>query len=72
MAELDVIEKRPIAPTENGVNINDDHIAIDHVAEQKVVHKLDRHIVPMIMLLYLFSFLDRRVSLRLICNSSQG
>lgn len=27
--------------------------------EKKLVRKLDRHIIPVIMLLYLFSFLDR-------------
>ncbi|KAI4250361.1 MAG: hypothetical protein L6R42_008736, partial [Xanthoria sp. 1 TBL-2021] len=32
---------------------------IDHVAEKKLVRKLDLHIIPFIMLLYLFSFLDR-------------
>ena len=32
---------------------------IDHVAEKKLVRKLDLHIVPVIMLLYLLSFLDR-------------
>ncbi|KAK1672166.1 major facilitator superfamily transporter [Colletotrichum godetiae] len=31
----------------------------DSIAEQKVVRKLDMHIVPLVMLLYLFSFLDR-------------
>lgn len=35
---------------------------IDHVAEQKLVRKLDLHIVPIVMLLYLFSFLDRQVN----------
>lgn len=32
---------------------------IDYVAERKLVRKLDRWIVPPVMLLYLFSFLDR-------------
>ncbi|KAL8943064.1 MAG: hypothetical protein Q9211_001117 [Gyalolechia sp. 1 TL-2023] len=32
---------------------------IDHVAEKKLVRKLDLFIIPIIMLLYLFSFLDR-------------
>ena len=68
MAE--VIEKRTLAPTNNGVH--DDNIEIDHVAEQKLIHKLDRHIVPMIMLLYLFSFLDRRVFLSLILHRTYG
>lgn len=38
-------------------------IEIDHVAEKKLVRKLDLYIVPIVMLLYLFSFLDRQVSL---------
>lgn len=32
---------------------------IDHVAEKKLVRKLDLFIIPITMLLYLFSFLDR-------------
>jgi hypothetical protein len=32
---------------------------IDHVAEAILVRKLDRYIVPPVMLLYLVSFLDR-------------
>ncbi|KAK4942565.1 hypothetical protein LTR10_017694 [Elasticomyces elasticus] len=37
----------------------DGSIQIDYAAEQKLVRKLDLHIMPLIMLLYLFSFLDR-------------
>ena len=70
MANLKAIEKRPTPTTDNGAD--DDNIEIDHVAEQKLVRKLDRHIVPMIMLLYLFSFLDRQVFLRLIWKSNYG
>lgn len=33
----------------------------DSAAEKRLVRKLDRHIIPIIMLLYLFSFLDRWV-----------
>ena len=33
--------------------------AIDHAAEAKLVRRLDLMIVPPVMLLYLFSFLDR-------------
>ncbi|KAL8721888.1 MAG: hypothetical protein Q9225_001524 [Loekoesia sp. 1 TL-2023] len=32
---------------------------IDHLAETKLVRKLDLYIVPIIMMLYLFAFLDR-------------
>ena len=34
---------------------------IDPVKEKKLVRKLDMHIVPVVMLLYLLSFLDRQV-----------
>lgn len=34
---------------------------IDLVAEKRLVRKLDLHIIPLVMLLYLFSFLDRHV-----------
>lgn len=37
-------------------------LEIDHDAEKKLVRKLDLHIVPVVMLLYLLSFLDRRVN----------
>jgi hypothetical protein len=33
--------------------------SIDHHAEAKLVRKLDLFIIPIVMLLYLFSFLDR-------------
>jgi hypothetical protein len=32
---------------------------IDRVKERKLVRKLDLHIIPVVMLLYLLSFLDR-------------
>lgn len=37
----------------------DDLPQIDAEAERKLVRKLDLHIVPVVMLLYLLSFLDR-------------
>lgn len=37
------------------------NIEIDHAAEKELVRKLDLNIIPIIMLLYLFSFLDRQV-----------
>ncbi|KAI1376395.1 nicotinic acid plasma membrane transporter [Hypoxylon crocopeplum] len=36
-----------------------DHVYIDPVLEKKVVRKLDLHIVPVFMICYLISFLDR-------------
>ena len=32
---------------------------LDPLVEKRLVRKLDRHIIPIIMLLYLLSFLDR-------------
>jgi hypothetical protein len=32
---------------------------VDSREEARLVRKLDRHIIPVVMLLYLFSFLDR-------------
>lgn len=46
----------------NGADVVDS--GIDHQFEKRLVKKLDRHIVPIIMLLYLFSFLDRYVHTR--------
>jgi hypothetical protein len=39
---------------------------IDPVKEKKLVRKLDFHIVPVVMLLYLLSFLDRCVYTQLL------
>lgn len=36
-----------------------DHVYIDPVLEKRVVKKLDMFIVPVFMICYLFSFLDR-------------
>ena len=36
---------------------------IDHAAEKRLVRKLDLYIVPLVMLLYLLSFLDRSAHL---------
>ena len=44
-----------------GVSTEAESSEIDHVAEQKLVRKLDLRIIPLVMLLYLFSFLDRQV-----------
>ena len=34
-------------------------LEIDYAAEKRLVRKFDLFIIPMVMLLYLFSFLDR-------------
>ena len=43
--------------------ISETLVEIDHAAENRVVRKMDLHIIPIVMLLYLFSFLDRQESL---------
>lgn len=45
----------------NKMNVED---GFDVEYERRLVKKLDKHIVPVIMLLYLFSFLDRCVVLK--------
>jgi hypothetical protein len=42
-------------------NADSEQYVLDAAAEKKLVAKLDRRIVPVIMLLYLFAFLDRYV-----------
>ena len=42
-----------------GKNVSHTSVEIDHAAEKRLVRKLDLHIIPIVMLLYLFSFLDR-------------
>lgn len=39
--------------------------AIDKKKERQLVRKLDRYIIPVVMLLYLLSFLDRYYSMHL-------
>lgn len=48
----------PKLPNEKAQELPDS-LVIDEVAEKKLVQKLDRWIVPPVMLLYLLSFLDR-------------
>lgn len=47
-------EQKAVGPV-----INDDIPIIDASKERRLVRKLDARIVPMVMLLYLLSFLDR-------------
>lgn len=42
-------------------NIGDVGDGFDAEYERKLVRKLDKHIIPVVMLLYLSSFLDRYV-----------
>lgn len=40
--------------------------------EKALVRKVDMHIIPLIILLYLFSFLDRGMSCSLLAKSNLG
>jgi hypothetical protein len=51
--------KNPSLPVEHSIDA--EALVIDHHAEAKLVRKLDIFIIPITMLLYLFSFLDRQV-----------
>lgn len=48
------LEEQKVAET-----LDDGLPAIDKKKERQLVRKLDRYIVPVVMLLYLLSFLDR-------------
>lgn len=52
-------EEKVTSAAFSNLNIDSKTLEIDHVAERKLVRKLDLWIVPPVMLLYLFSFLDR-------------
>jgi hypothetical protein len=45
------------------------YVEIDRAKERRLVRKLDLHIVPMVMLLYLLSFLDRWVIIKSSAHS---
>ena len=51
--------------TASSTKVDTASIDIDHVAEKKLVRKLDLFIIPVVMLLYLLSFLDRLVQFQL-------
>ncbi|KAJ1323035.1 MFS transporter ACS family allantoate permease [Microdochium nivale] len=55
----DNLEQREQGPTTTASDAETDMIIIDEAAEKALIRKLDRWIIPPVMLLYLFSFLDR-------------
>lgn len=55
-------EADPTPDAAGGEDVGDPTFGVD---EKKLVAKLDRHLVPLVMLLYTFSFLDRYVVLLL-------
>lgn len=42
-----------------GYEVEGGHVEIDETKQRKLVRKLDIHVIPVVMLLYLLSFLDR-------------
>jgi hypothetical protein len=58
LSDIEKLQSRnPSFPVEH--TIEPEYTIIDHAAEKKLVRKLDIFIIPITMLLYLFSFLDR-------------
>ena len=55
------LEKDEIARVRSLHRATREDVEINHAAEQRLVRKLDWNIIPIVMLLYLFSFLDRQV-----------
>lgn len=51
-------EKSKLSQIENGVS-NAHTINIDPIKEKALVRKIDWHVIPLVMLLYLNSFIDR-------------
>ena len=55
--DKEVAEDKPLEKTiEDDITVE---AITDHGAKKKLLRKLDRHIIPIVMLLYLFSFVDR-------------
>lgn len=60
LAERD--PEKPVAENLEQVVSGDEHLGhhvVDAAMEKRVVRKMDRHLVPLVMALYLLSFLDR-------------
>ena len=57
MSSMDDVEEKVGVPPPRGYEGG--ATGIDPVKERALVRKLDLHIVPVVMLLYLLSFLDR-------------
>lgn len=56
-----MIDSKELEKSSDGSPANEsvNGVEIDYAAEKRLVRKLDIHIIPLIMLLYLLSFLDR-------------
>lgn len=63
--KLDVESPPPRVVWRDGDDISEPSIAPDEAKrEQKLIRKMDLYILPFVVLLYLFSFLDRGMLLR--------
>lgn len=51
-------DEQPVTPMKAAED-EDGELGVDVVAEKKLVRKLDFYLIPVVMLLYLLSFLDR-------------
>jgi len=64
---MDMGEEENVRPSISGATVNggspERNLYIDHKAERKLILKLDAHIAPIVMLLYLIAFLDRYYSI---------
>ncbi len=81
--EIDMVEEQEQGNVGGVYSSKEENIGlplpeIDRVAEKKLIRKLDIHLVPIVMLLYLLSYLDRvnignaryAKSVRIYCNMS--
>lgn len=57
--KADVESPRDVGDSTKETSSPEPELIIDEKTEQKLVWKLDIHILPFVVLLYLFSFLDR-------------
>lgn len=56
-------------PDESPSPVDSSIADIDYAAEKRLVRKLDIYIIPLVMLLYLLSFLDRSENLCALLGS---
>jgi hypothetical protein len=58
LSSLPIDEKQEVSQTEDVEKVNLDD-AIDPIAEKKLLWKIDCHVVPPLLILFLLAFLDR-------------
>lgn len=57
--KYEMAAEKPMTDVEERVSVTPESIDIDHQAEKDLVRKLDKFIIPTVMLTYLLCFLDR-------------